>query len=115
MCILISIICFVLLQILSHFIVKINEIYIPLTIVFIMIIPQTISRVLSAVLNGLGKIWQSNLIDETLTPIFVCFGLIFFYFLELNFSVVRILVLYAICRFVVLMVVTLLLEIVQPD
>lgn len=110
LCILISIICFLLLQILSHFVVKINEIYIPLTIVFIMIIPQTISRVLSAVLNGLGKIWQSNLIDETLTPIFVCLGLIFFYFLDFNFSVVLILVLYAVCRFVVLIVVTLLLK-----
>ena len=44
-----------------------QDLYIPLLIVFVMLIPQTISRVYGAALNGYGKVWQSNLVDQTLS------------------------------------------------
>lgn len=87
---------------------SIQELYYPLLIVFIMIIPQTISRVYSASLNGIGKIWQANLVDSTLTTILVGLGLLFYWSLKVIISPVNVLLLYGLCRILVVLVVMLL-------
>lgn len=86
----------------------INDIYYPLLIVFFMIIPQTISRVYSASLNGLGKIWQANLVDTTLTTVLVGIGLIVFWNIDLRITPVNVLLLYAFCRIIVTLIVIIL-------
>jgi len=75
-----------------------HDMYIPLLIVFVMLIPQTIARVYSSALNGYGKIWQANLVDQTLSPILVGLGILLFLNFEISFSTISVLVLYAISR-----------------
>ena len=53
-----------------------QDLYIPLLIVFIMLIPQTFSRVYGSALNGYGKIWQANLVNQTLSSVLVLFGIL---------------------------------------
>lgn len=75
-----------------------QDLYIPLLIVFVMLIPQTISRVYASALNGFGKIWQANLVNQTLSAILVGLGLIFYWTFNIVFTPVSILLLYAISR-----------------
>lgn len=72
--------------------------YIPIMIVFFMLIPQTISCIYCAVLNGYGKIWQAQLMDQTLNILFVGVGLILYWIFNLSFTPVSVLLLYAISR-----------------
>ena len=82
-----------------------QDLYIPLLIVFVMLIPQTISRVYGSALNGYGKIWQANLVNQTLNLILVGIGLIIYYSLDIQFTPTSVLVLYAICRVLIVLVV----------
>ena len=75
-----------------------QDLYIPLLIVFVMIIPQTISRVYGSALNGFGKIWQANLVNQTLSVLLVGLGLILYWSFNIVFTPVSVLLLYAISR-----------------
>ena len=75
-----------------------QNLYIPLLIAFIMVIPQTISRVYGAALNGYGKIREANLVNKNLTPILVSLGLLIYYLLNITCTPISILLLYAVCR-----------------
>ena len=57
-----------------------QELYIPLLITLIILIPQTLSAIYGAALNGYGKIWQSNFLNQNLTIMFVGVGLILYFF-----------------------------------
>lgn len=82
-----------------------DHLEIPLLIVLVMLIPQTFSRVYGSALNGYGKIWQANLVNQTLSIILVALGLLVMWGLNLEFNPVNILLLYAISRVVLLAVV----------
>jgi O-antigen/teichoic acid export membrane protein len=83
-----------------------QDLYVPLLIVFVMLIPQTIYRVYGSALNGYGKIWQANLVNQTLNFILVGIGLIIYYSLDIQFTPTTVLVLYAISRVFIVLVVT---------
>lgn len=77
----------------------------PLKIAAVMVIPQTFSRIFASALNGFGKIWQSNLVNETLSSWVVGIGLIAISFASIEIDVVDVAVLYAIARIVVLSII----------
>ena len=87
---------------------KNHELYIPLLIAFSMLIPQSISRVYAAALNGLGKIWQANLVDKTLSFILVGIGLFTFWVFQIDFNVVDVLLLFGVSRVLLVIAVKLL-------
>ena len=82
-----------------------SDLYYPLLIAFFMLVPQTLARVISAALNGYGKIWQSSLVDQTLSPILVIVGFFFFWIFDINITIIRALLLYALSRFIQLIVI----------
>ena len=85
-----------------------QDLYIPLLIVFVMLIPQTISRVYGSALNGYGKIWQANLVNQTLSALLLGLGLIIYWGLDIQFTPVSVLLLYAISRVLLAFVVLIL-------
>lgn len=89
------------LPIIVSFLFDNQELYVPLLVAFLMIIPQTISGVYSAALIGYGKIWQANLMNETLSSILVGIGLILFWIFKIPFTVISVIALYAISRIIV--------------
>jgi O-antigen/teichoic acid export membrane protein len=82
-----------------------QDLYIPLLIVFIMLIPQTISRVYASALNGYGKIWQANLVNQTLSILIVGMGLLLYNNLNIKLTVISVLLLYAVSRFLLVFIV----------
>ena len=74
---------------------------IPLAIAIISMVPQTFSRIFSAGVNGFRKIWQSNLVDQTLSIVIVLIILSAFYFLNKEITIIRVAIAYAIGRLVV--------------
>ena len=82
-----------------------QDLYIPLLIVFVMLIPQTISRVYASALNGYGKIWQANLVNQTLSHLLVGIGLFIYWQLDIEFTPISVLILYAISRFCLVLIV----------
>ena len=75
-----------------------QDLYIPLLIAFVIIIPQTVSRAYGSALNGYGKIWQANLVNQTLSVLLVGIGLLIYWGLDIQFTPISVLVLYAISR-----------------
>lgn len=75
---------------------------IPLKIAAVMIVPQTFSRIFAPALNGYGKVWQSNLVNETLSAWVVGLGLTFLWLTNMNINVVNVAILYGIARLLVL-------------
>jgi O-antigen/teichoic acid export membrane protein len=75
-----------------------QDLYIPLLIAFVMIIPQSISRVYGSALNGYGKIWQANLVNQTLSVLLVGVGLLIYWGLDIQFTPISVLILYALSR-----------------
>ena len=85
-----------------------QDLYIPLLIVFVMIIPQTLSRVYGSALNGYGKIWQANLANQTLSILLVGVGLLIYGSLDIQFTPISVLVLYGISRIFMVLIVLML-------
>lgn len=83
-----------------------QELYIPLLITLIILIPQTLSAIYGAALNGYGKIWQSNFLNQNLTIMFVGVGLILYFFLNIKFTPVSVLILYGLSRILVALTIT---------
>ncbi|QGY46566.1 oligosaccharide flippase family protein [Maribellus comscasis] len=86
---------------LAHKVFHAPDLEIPLTVALIVMLPQTFSRVFGAALNGFRKIWQSNLVNETLSTWVVGILLASFFLFDLEIDVVKIAVIYAVGRIVV--------------
>jgi O-antigen/teichoic acid export membrane protein len=85
-----------------------QDLYIPLLIVFFMLIPQTLSRVYASALNGFGKIWQANLVNQTLSILLVGIGLLIYGSFDIHFTPISVLVLYGISRIFMVLIVLML-------
>lgn len=82
---------------LSSYVFKDPNLKIPLAISVLMVIPQTISRVYASALNGTGKIWQGNLVNQVLSNWIVCIGLLLYYFFyDKKMNIVDVAILYGI-------------------
>jgi O-antigen/teichoic acid export membrane protein len=89
-------------SILSEGIFRNPSLEIPLIIAVVMIIPQTFSRIFASGLIGFQKIWQSNLVNDTLSIVIVGFGILVSKILDVKITVVNVAIIYAIGRFVVM-------------
>lgn len=69
---------------------------IPLIIALAVMVPQSLSRIYAAGLKGFRKIWQSSLVDQTLSVWLVAIGLIVFAFFNVDINVNNVAVLYGI-------------------
>jgi len=78
-----------------------EELKVPLLIALAMIVPQTFSRIYASGLNGFKKIWQSNLVNETLSAWIVGGGLVLLLVLDIPVNVINVAILYGIGRLVV--------------
>ncbi|WP_297092262.1 flippase [uncultured Draconibacterium sp.] len=77
------------------------ELKTPLMIALVMIVPQTYSRIFAAGLKGFRKIWQSALVNETLSTWVLGFCLIILHISKSDIDVVRVAILYATGRIIV--------------
>lgn len=73
----------------------------PLIIAGSMILPQVISRIIASGLVGFKKIWQSNLVDRTLSASITGLILLVLHFQEYDITIVSVAIAYAIGRIVV--------------
>ena len=77
------------------------ELEIPLKIALLVMLPQTFSRIFGSGLVGFRKIWQSNLVNETLSMWVIGLLLLSLYLLKLEINIVRVALIYGIGRIVV--------------
>lgn len=77
---------------------------IPLSIAFIALLPQILSRIFASAINGIGKIWQSNLADQTLSYLFIIIVFLFMYLLNFNFTLKSVAIIFGISRAFVMIV-----------
>jgi len=76
----------------------------PLIIFLIAILPQTLSRVYAAAINGVGKVWQSNLFEQVLTSVFVLLALLIGYLYDISITIINVAILYVSSRFLVFII-----------
>jgi len=100
----ISLIGILLAGYLSEHIFKEPNLRFPFIIFFSLIIPQTISRIFSAALQGAGKIWQSQLVNATLSTWITAICLLSFYITGIEISIRNVAIAYAIGRVIVALV-----------
>lgn len=74
------------------------ELKIPLIISLAVIIPQILSRIFASGINGFRKIWQSNLVNDTLSKVLVALGLFTLLLFNIEITVINVAILYAIGR-----------------
>ena len=60
----------------------------PLIIFLIAVLPQTLSRVYASAINGIGKVWQSNLFEQVLTSVFVLSALLLSYIFGMTINTI---------------------------
>lgn len=77
----------------------------PLIISIIALTPQVLSRIFSGALIGYRKIWQSNLVDNTLSTFVLFLFLLILYFLNVELDILNISICYAISRIIVMLTV----------
>ncbi len=77
----------------------------PLIIAFVVMAPMIISRILSSALIGYHKIWQSNLVDRTLSIAVTGLLLLLFWFFNVEITVNLVAILYAVGRIAVTVVI----------
>ena len=75
-----------------------QDLYYPFLIGYFMLIPQTLARIFAAALNGYGKIWQSNLVDQALGSIILLIALSVFWMFNIPLTTISVLLLYALSR-----------------
>ncbi|MBS2097102.1 oligosaccharide flippase family protein [Carboxylicivirga linearis] len=74
---------------------------IPLIVALSVVVPQVLSRIFASGINGFRKIWQSSVVNDTLSSGVVVIGLVTLLALEIEITVVRVAILFAISRIVV--------------
>ncbi|MFD1316844.1 oligosaccharide flippase family protein [Namhaeicola litoreus] len=103
--ILISIVFILISDWLSVEIFKEPKLRWPLTISIIALTPQIFSRVFSGALVGYRRIWQSNLVDNTLSTLITIIILSAFYLLNYEINIINVSIIYALSRLFVMLVV----------
>lgn len=73
-----------------------KNLIIPLLIFLIALVPQIIARIISSGLIGYKKIWQSNLVDKTLSSVVIGFVLSIYWLFNFKFSVINVSIAYTI-------------------
>jgi len=63
-----------------------------------MVVPQVLSRIFASGVNGFRKIWQSNLVSDTLSSAVVALGLVVLILFKIEITVINVAVLFAIGR-----------------
>lgn len=71
---------------------------IPLIIALAVVVPQVLSRIFASGVNGFRKIWQSNLVSDTLSSGVVAIGLVVLLLLKIEITVINVAILFAIAR-----------------
>ena len=79
---------------------------IPLIIALAVVVPQVLSRIFASGVNGFRKIWQSNLVNETLSFTIVAIGLVILFLLKIEITVIKVAIVYAIGRITVTLAVS---------
>ena len=74
------------------------KIKIPLIIFSALLIPQMLSRIFAAGINGFRKVWQSNLVNDTLSSAVVAVGLILMFFTNIEINLLNVALLYGVGR-----------------
>jgi len=69
---------------------------IPLVIAVIVLTPRVLSRILSSALIGYNKIWQSNLVNQTLSYVIIGIILFFLWIFRVRITVIVVAIVYAI-------------------
>jgi len=84
-----------------------SELSEPLQIMLVGMVPQSFTRLISSLILGFNKVWQSNLLNETLSAFLVSLLLIFSYLLNIEITLIKVTYMYAgsyffvsICSFV---------------
>ena len=75
-----------------------KELNTPLIISSLVIIPQTMSNVFASAINGFSKVWQSRLLKDFLTSIFVLLGLLLCNFFDVQINLLNVIIIYTISR-----------------
>ncbi len=92
-------------KVLSYSVFEEPRLFYPLIIAAIAMFPQILSRIFSSGLIGIKKIWQSNLVDKTLSMVFIFTGLMLLYLLDIQINIINTAILYGISRLLVTLVV----------
>lgn len=71
---------------------------IPLIIAITVMVPQVLSRIFASGVNGFRKIWQSNLVNDTLSSGIVAIGLVVLLLLKIEITITLVAILYGIGR-----------------
>ncbi|MEN8126154.1 MAG: oligosaccharide flippase family protein, partial [Bacteroidota bacterium] len=74
------------------------ELKVPLIISLLILVPQILSRIFASGVNGFRKIWQSSLVNDTLSTAVVGLGILVLLLLNIEITVINIAILYAIAR-----------------
>ena len=70
-------------------------------IMFYSLIPMTLTRIYSAALNGMEMIWQSQIVDLSLSQIFIIIGIVVLNLFNFDINVINIWKVYAISRTII--------------
>ncbi|MBS2210206.1 flippase [Carboxylicivirga mesophila] len=97
----IAVLGLLLVPLLVGYVFNESQLRIPLILAFVMIIPQTYSRVFASGLIGYKKIWQSNLVENTLSIWVVGAILLIIHYSQFDINVENVAMAYAIGRLVV--------------
>lgn len=79
---------------------------IPLTIIVTAVLFQIFSRIFASGLNGYSKIWQSSLVNEALSYLFVGIGLLVYVLFNIPITIISTALLYAISRALVALIIS---------
>jgi O-antigen/teichoic acid export membrane protein len=74
------------------------KIKIPLIIFSALLIPQMLSLIFAAGINGYRKVWQSNLVKNTLSSAVVAVGLVLMFFTNIEINLLNVALLYGVGR-----------------
>jgi len=78
-----------------------ERITVPLIIALLAMVPMVFSRIFSSGLIGFKKIWQSNLVNQTLSLVLVGLTLATYYLLNIKINIINVAYIYAFCRLLV--------------
>jgi len=86
------------------------QLKLPLIISALVLVPQTISVVFASAINGFNKVWQSRLLKDFLTSLFVLIGIFFSWFLKIEINLFSVIIVYTFSRFLTFIIATLYLK-----
>lgn len=103
--IILTVISIILSPFIANHIFKEPNLTYPLAVALSVMIPQVFSRIFSSSLIGYKKIWQSNLVDQTLSIAVTLLILLILWAIKIEISIILVAISYAIGRIVVTIIV----------